>query len=73
MEQDSSPSDTWKGREITYQTTQPHGSKMDRWGRGKGRAMGRKEEYWEINILVKWTPMITTFSHVSEPNLKAQE
>lgn len=33
MEEDSSPSDTWKGSEITHQTMQPRGSKMDRWER----------------------------------------
>lgn len=36
MEEDSSPSDTWKGSEITHQTMQPHGYKMDRRGREEG-------------------------------------
>lgn len=43
--EDSSPSDTWKASEIIHQTIQPHGSKMDRWGREKEGLIGRKEEY----------------------------
>lgn len=42
MEEDSSPSDTWKDSEITHQAMQPRGSKMDRWGREKwGRGVPR--------------------------------
>lgn len=42
MEEDSSPSDTWKGSEITHQTMQPHGSKMDCWGREREGLKGEK-------------------------------
>lgn len=52
MEEDSSPSDTWKGSEITHQTMQPHGSKMDRWGREReGLGGGWEEEYWKKESL----------------------
>lgn len=50
MEEDSSPSATWKGSEITHQTKQQHGSKMDRWRRcreglkGESRHAGGKGE-----------------------------
>lgn len=56
MEEDSSPSNTWKGSEIIHQTMQPHGSKMDRWGRKREGLMGRKEEYWKKESLSKMDP-----------------
>lgn len=41
MEEDSSPSATWNGSEITHQTMQQHNSKMDHWRRWRE---GLKEE-----------------------------
>lgn len=56
MEEDSSPSDTWKGSEITHQTMQPHGSKMDHWGREREGLRGRKEGYWKKESLSETDP-----------------
>lgn len=56
MEEDSSPSNTWKGSEITHQTMQLHGSKMDHWGRKREGLIGKKEEYWKKESLSRMDP-----------------